>query len=196
MSRTFPLRFRQGARQYWSKRSAAEPSAFCFPFDPCGARPLNLWKSSVRLETSSRGELCVLTSRGPLTPSEGVSSTNQGWQGSFLSDSMKMSFIALRALLCTVRAALFFVGVLLRIRTFDQSFGILLVPWTKTPGVILMVIGAVLVLASFGVFVARGRGTTVPLDPPTEVVAVGPGACLWLGRCAVRPSRAQRSATA
>ena len=41
-------------------------------------------------------------------------------------------------------------------------------------GWILMLAGAALVVACVGVFVAFGRGTAAPFDPPREFVPVGP----------------------
>src|SRR5262249_40095361 len=46
--------------------------------------------------------------------------------------------------------------------------------WTEIPAIILVASGGALLLVCFGVFVVRGRGTPLPLDPPTKLVAFGP----------------------
>jgi protein-S-isoprenylcysteine O-methyltransferase Ste14 len=64
--------------------------------------------------------------------------------------------------------------VALRVRIFDQNFGISLPDAAVIPGVILMVIGALLGLACAGVFVLQGRGTPAIFDAPRAFVVVGP----------------------
>jgi protein-S-isoprenylcysteine O-methyltransferase Ste14 len=46
--------------------------------------------------------------------------------------------------------------------------------WARPLGWALVVAGTVLVLWCIATFVARGRGTPAPFDPPREFVAAGP----------------------
>jgi len=86
---------------------------------------------------------------------------------------MKTFLIALKALFYLVAAFLFFGSVVFRVRRLDLSLGVL-PTWTEIPGITLVAAGGALLLLCFGVFVVRGRGTPLPLDPPTRLVAVGP----------------------
>ena len=87
---------------------------------------------------------------------------------------MKTLFLALRSVLYMTGFLLFFGWIALRVRTFDQNFGISLPQAAAIPGAILGVIGAVLVLACAGVFISRGRGTPAIFDAPRAFVAIGP----------------------
>ncbi len=87
---------------------------------------------------------------------------------------MRTFLVALRALVYTIAAVLLFGWIVLSVRTFDRSFGVLFPAWTEIPGIILTVVGGILVLICFGIFVARGRGTPLVLDPPKEFVTLGP----------------------
>jgi protein-S-isoprenylcysteine O-methyltransferase Ste14 len=69
---------------------------------------------------------------------------------------------------------LFFGWVALRVRAFDQRFGLSLPAAVEIPGAILVVLGAILVLACAGVFILRGRGTPAIFDAPRAFVAIGP----------------------
>ena len=86
---------------------------------------------------------------------------------------MKTFLTALKALLQLVAALLFFGWVAFRVRQLDLTLGVL-PPWTEIFGMILLAAGGALLLLCFGVFVVRGRGTPLPLDPPTRLVALGP----------------------
>ena len=87
---------------------------------------------------------------------------------------MKTLFLALRSVLYMTGFLLFFGWIALRVRTFDQNFGISLPDAAAIPGAILVVIGAILVLACAGVFISRGRGTPAIFDAPRAFVAIGP----------------------
>ncbi|MFQ5680019.1 MAG: methyltransferase family protein [Gemmatimonadota bacterium] len=62
----------------------------------------------------------------------------------------------------------------LQSRPFDRALGGALPEGVRTAGLPLMVVGAVLAFACAALFVARGRGTPAPFDPPREFVATGP----------------------
>jgi len=86
---------------------------------------------------------------------------------------MKTFLTALKAFLYLVVALLFFGWVVFRVRRLDLTFGVLPM-WAEIPGLIVAGAGGALLLLCFGVFVVRGRGTPLPLDPPTKLVAIGP----------------------
>jgi protein-S-isoprenylcysteine O-methyltransferase Ste14 len=69
---------------------------------------------------------------------------------------------------------LLFGWIALRARAFDQRFRFSLPVAAEAPGAILMVLGAILVLACAGVFISRGRGTPAIFDAPRVFVANGP----------------------
>ena len=87
---------------------------------------------------------------------------------------MKTLFLALRSVVYMSGFLLFFGWIALLARTFDQSFGVSLPAATEIPGAILVVVGAILVLACAGVFISRGRGTPAIFDAPRAFVAIGP----------------------
>jgi protein-S-isoprenylcysteine O-methyltransferase Ste14 len=86
---------------------------------------------------------------------------------------MKTFLIALKAFFYLVAALLFFGWVVLRVHRLDLILGVL-PTWTEIPGITLVAAGGALLLLCFGVFVVRGRGTPLPFDPPTKLVALGP----------------------
>ena len=87
---------------------------------------------------------------------------------------MKTLFLALRSVIYMSGFLLFFGWIALLVRTFDQSFGVSLPAASEIPGAILVVVGAILVLACAGVFISRGRGTPAIFDAPRAFVAIGP----------------------
>ena len=87
---------------------------------------------------------------------------------------MRRFFVALRALVYMTGFVLFWGWIALSAREFDPSFGVLLPAWTETLGIIFMPVGGLLALTCAAVFIARGRGTPAPFDPPEEFVAAGP----------------------
>ena len=87
---------------------------------------------------------------------------------------MRTLFLALRSVIYMTGFLLFFGWIAMRVRAFDQRFGISLPAATEIPGAILVVVGALLVLACAGVFISRGRGTPAIFDAPRVFVAIGP----------------------
>jgi protein-S-isoprenylcysteine O-methyltransferase Ste14 len=69
---------------------------------------------------------------------------------------------------------LFFGWIALRVRAFDQRFGLSLPAAAEIPGTVLAALGAILVLGCAGVFILRGRGTPAIFDAPRAFVAIGP----------------------
>jgi len=60
------------------------------------------------------------------------------------------------------------------VRVFDSQFGVIMPLWTRSLGIYLIIVGAVIALICIGVFVHFGKGTPAVFDPPTKFVAVGP----------------------
>ena len=87
---------------------------------------------------------------------------------------MKTLFLALRSVIYMTGFLLFFGWIALLVRAFDRSFGASLPAAAEIPGAILVVVGAILVLACAGVFISRGRGTPAIFDAPRAFVAIGP----------------------
>ncbi len=87
---------------------------------------------------------------------------------------MKTLFLALRSVIYMAGFLLLWGWIALRVRTFDQRFGLSLPAAADIPGAILVVLGGVLVLACAGVFISRGRGTPAIFDAPRAFVAIGP----------------------
>jgi protein-S-isoprenylcysteine O-methyltransferase Ste14 len=87
---------------------------------------------------------------------------------------MRAFFDGVRAVIYAAGFIAFFGWLAINIKRLDQSIGSDLPGWTEIPGVILIIVGAILGLVCLVVFVVRGRGTAAPFDPPREFVAVGP----------------------
>jgi protein-S-isoprenylcysteine O-methyltransferase Ste14 len=87
---------------------------------------------------------------------------------------VKTLFLALRSVIYMTGFLLLFGWIALQARAFDRRFGVTLAAAVAAPGAILMVLGAILVLACAGVFISRGRGTPAIFDAPRAFVAIGP----------------------
>lgn len=60
------------------------------------------------------------------------------------------------------------------VQPFDSRLPFILPGWARPLGWLLALAGALLTLWCIVTFVARGRGTPAPFDPPREFVAAGP----------------------
>jgi len=87
---------------------------------------------------------------------------------------MKGLPVVLRAAVYMTGFVLFFAWLALRVRPLDRFLPVSLPAGVEAVGIVLMLAGGVLGLVCAGTFVARGKGTPAPFDPPTEFVAVGP----------------------
>ena len=87
---------------------------------------------------------------------------------------MKQFLAFLRSIIYVPVFILVFRWIALSVRPIDAKLGLRLAAGTRLPGIILMVIGALLVLACVAVFIISGKGTPAVFDPPREFVAVGP----------------------
>lgn len=85
-----------------------------------------------------------------------------------------MLFAALRSAVYVPAFVFFFGWLALRVRPYDERLGVILPAWIAGPGIVLMAVGAVTVLACVFEFVRRGRGTPAVFDPPRRFVASGP----------------------
>ena len=83
-------------------------------------------------------------------------------------------FAALRSALCAAGFVLLWTWVALQTQRLDPLLGFEVAAWWRWPGILVGALGALLTLACVVSFVARGRGTPAPFDPPRELVAVGP----------------------
>jgi len=83
-------------------------------------------------------------------------------------------WIALRALVYATGFVLLWGWLAYQAHLQDYRLGVWLPEWMAAPGVLLMIVGAMLVLACIATFVVRGRGTPAPFDAPRKFVASGP----------------------
>jgi protein-S-isoprenylcysteine O-methyltransferase Ste14 len=61
-----------------------------------------------------------------------------------------------------------------KLRALDKYIPIRFPAWLIAPGVVLILEGAALGLATAGLFIIEGRGTPAPFDPPKKFVPRGP----------------------
>jgi len=87
---------------------------------------------------------------------------------------MKTLFVIVRTLIYVTGFLFFFGWLAFGVRAFDRSLAWSLPEGTEIPGIVLLFVGGIIGLSCIGVFVARGRGTPAPFDPPREFVAIGP----------------------
>ena len=87
---------------------------------------------------------------------------------------MKTVFAAIRTTFYAVCFVLLGGWLASGVRRYDARLNVALSPAWKPVGMLLMVPGAVLVLACLASFVLRGQGTPAPFDPPVTFVPSGP----------------------
>ena len=80
----------------------------------------------------------------------------------------------LRAIVYVAGFVLLWGWLAVSMRRYDPALGGPLPLWLGPLGVVCIALGAVLVGTCVVLFVARGRGTPAPFDPPRQFVAVGP----------------------
>jgi protein-S-isoprenylcysteine O-methyltransferase Ste14 len=61
-----------------------------------------------------------------------------------------------------------------KLRALDKYVPVHFPAWLIAPGVVLILAGAALGLATTGLFIIEGRGTPAPFDPPKKFVPRGP----------------------
>jgi protein-S-isoprenylcysteine O-methyltransferase Ste14 len=87
---------------------------------------------------------------------------------------MMTAFIAVRALVFAAAFLGFWLWVIVRVQPLSRSLDEALPPWLGGPGIAMIALGLVGVLACIAVFVVRGRGTPAIFDAPRKFVAAGP----------------------
>jgi len=69
---------------------------------------------------------------------------------------------------------LFFGWIILRLRILDSHLGVRIPSSAKEPGVLMMILGAIVMSICVVAFGFWGGGTPSPLAPTTDLVAIGP----------------------
>jgi protein-S-isoprenylcysteine O-methyltransferase Ste14 len=82
--------------------------------------------------------------------------------------------LILRALLYAGAFSFLWGSLAVSLRPLDARLGLTVPSWLGLLGWLPLAAGTVLALGCLGAFVAAGRGTPAPFDPPREFVAVGP----------------------
>jgi protein-S-isoprenylcysteine O-methyltransferase Ste14 len=83
-------------------------------------------------------------------------------------------FVVLRAVLYTAGFVLLWAWLANSVRPLDARLPFSIPVWIRPLGWALGLAGALLAAWCVGTFVAKGRGTPAPFDPPRELAAVGP----------------------
>jgi protein-S-isoprenylcysteine O-methyltransferase Ste14 len=84
------------------------------------------------------------------------------------------TLLVLRAVLYSAAFVLLWAWLAASVRPFDARLPFTIPAWAFPLGLILAFAGSLIVLWCIVTFVARGRGTPAPFDPPREFVAAGP----------------------
>jgi protein-S-isoprenylcysteine O-methyltransferase Ste14 len=82
--------------------------------------------------------------------------------------------VILRAALYSSAFVLLWAWLAVSVRPLDSRLSFTIPVWARPLGWALVVAGGLLCLWCIATFVARGRGTPAPFDPPREFVAAGP----------------------
>jgi protein-S-isoprenylcysteine O-methyltransferase Ste14 len=90
------------------------------------------------------------------------------------TSTLSRVFVLLRAMFWAAGFVLLWWWLAVSVRPYDARLAITIPVWLRPLGLILALLGALLALWCIGTFVARGRGTPAPFDPPREFVAAGP----------------------
>lgn len=92
-----------------------------------------------------------------------------------MSTSVPFRFLViLRAALYSSGFVLLWAWLAASVQPLDARLPFTLEGWVRPLGLALVLTGALLTLWCIVTFVARGRGTPAPFDPPREFVAAGP----------------------
>jgi protein-S-isoprenylcysteine O-methyltransferase Ste14 len=83
-------------------------------------------------------------------------------------------FVVLRAALYSAGFIFLWAWLARSVRPLDARMPFAIPGWLLPFGLLLILLGALLALWCISTFVARGRGTPAPFDPPREFVAAGP----------------------
>lgn len=84
------------------------------------------------------------------------------------------TLVALRGVIYALAFMLLWTWLALSVRRFDGHIPLTIPNWLQPVGWLLAILGAALSVLCVATFIARGRGTPAPFDPPREFVASGP----------------------
>ncbi len=87
---------------------------------------------------------------------------------------MRMVFLSIRAITFAAGFIYLWAWAAWSVRRLDHNMKLAFPEWLAGVSVILMASGALLAAACVAAFVAKGRGTPAPFDPPQRFVAAGP----------------------
>jgi protein-S-isoprenylcysteine O-methyltransferase Ste14 len=90
------------------------------------------------------------------------------------TSTLSRILVLLRAMLWAAGFVLLWWWLAVSVRPYDARLAITIPVWLRPLGWALVLFGSLLALWCVGTFVARGRGTPAPFDPPREFVAAGP----------------------
>jgi protein-S-isoprenylcysteine O-methyltransferase Ste14 len=91
-----------------------------------------------------------------------------------MSSPASRSFLVFRGVVWSAGFVLTWTWLASVVRPLDARLGGPLPPWLRPPGLAIGLAGAALAGWCIATFLARGRGTPAPFDPPREFVASGP----------------------
>jgi protein-S-isoprenylcysteine O-methyltransferase Ste14 len=83
-------------------------------------------------------------------------------------------FVVLRAVLYSSGFVLLWAWLAVSVQPLDARLPLTIPLWLRPLGFAVALTGALLAIWCISTFVARGRGTPAPFDPPREFVAAGP----------------------
>src|SRR5688500_13901164 len=91
-----------------------------------------------------------------------------------MSVSAKDTFIAARGIVVATAFVSLWIWLAVIVRQFDPGLAVRVPSWLRPAGFLMLAAGAVLAATCVVVFIARGKGTPAPFDPPRRFVATGP----------------------
>jgi protein-S-isoprenylcysteine O-methyltransferase Ste14 len=87
---------------------------------------------------------------------------------------LQQAFVAVRGVLYACGFVLLWAWLAVSVRPFDARIPFTVSPLLGPVGVVVALLGALLAAWCIAAFIAKGRGTPAPFDPPREFVATGP----------------------
>jgi protein-S-isoprenylcysteine O-methyltransferase Ste14 len=90
------------------------------------------------------------------------------------TSALSRGFVTLRAAFFSAAFVLLWAWLARSVQPLDARMPFILPDWARPLGWALAFAGALLTLWCIVTFVARGKGTPAPFDPPREFVAAGP----------------------
>jgi protein-S-isoprenylcysteine O-methyltransferase Ste14 len=103
-----------------------------------------------------------------------AASTLQGAKSIMSTPATSRMLVVLRAVLYSSAFVLLWAWLAVSARPLDDRLHLAIPVWIRPLGWVLAFLGALLCIWCISTFVARGKGTPAPFDPPREFVAEGP----------------------